>query len=83
MLEMESLEDLFEDYPYIASAYLFGSYASGRTGPMSDVDIAVLLKKPYPEGRYLIHSRGQVFISHLKIEKKPCKCSSQNWTVYM
>lgn len=55
MLEMERLEDLFEDYPYIASAYLFGSYASGRTGPMSDVDIAVLLKKPYPEGRYLIH----------------------------
>lgn len=55
MLETERLKDLFKNYPYIASAYLFGSYASGRTGPMSDVDIAVLLKKPYPEGRYLIH----------------------------
>jgi len=55
MLETERLNDLFKEYPYIAAAYLFGSYASGRTGPMSNVDIAVLLKKPYPEGRYLIH----------------------------
>lgn len=55
MLEFERLKDIFKDYPYIASAYLFGSQVSGRIGPMSDVDIAVLLKKPYPEGRYLIH----------------------------
>ncbi|MBM4141873.1 MAG: nucleotidyltransferase domain-containing protein [Nitrospira sp.] len=55
MLETERLNDLFKEYPYIAAAYLFGSHASGRVSPMSDVDIAVLLKKPYPEGRYLIH----------------------------
>ncbi|MDO9288280.1 MAG: nucleotidyltransferase domain-containing protein [Thermodesulfovibrionales bacterium] len=55
-LDMEKLKDIFKDYPYIASAYLFGSYAKGRTGPMSDVDIAVLLKDNAPKGRELIHT---------------------------
>lgn len=55
MLNIEKIKEIFKDYPYIASAYLFGSQASGKIGPMSDVDIAVLLKEPYPEGRYLIH----------------------------
>lgn len=54
-LDIEKLKDIFKDYPYIASAYLFGSYAKGRTGPMSDVDIAVLLKDNAPKGRELIH----------------------------
>lgn len=27
----------------VVAVYLFGSYASGRTGPLSDVDVAVLL----------------------------------------
>ena len=48
MLHVEKLRDLFEDYPYIASAYLFGTYASNKAGPMSDVDIAILLKKQCP-----------------------------------
>ncbi|GBE35784.1 nucleotidyltransferase domain protein [bacterium BMS3Bbin06] len=55
MLDSQRLKEIFKDYPYIASAYLFGSQASGRTGPMSDVDVALLLKKPHPEGRELIH----------------------------
>ncbi len=55
MLEFERLEDIFKDYPYIASAYLFGSQVSGKIGPMSDVDIAILLKDNAPVGRELIH----------------------------
>ncbi len=55
MLNLERLEVIFKDYSYIAAAYLFGSYATGKKGPMSDVDIAVLLKEPYPEGRELMH----------------------------
>lgn len=47
--------EIFKDYPYIAAAYLFGSYASGRITPMSDVDIAILLKDNAPKGRELIH----------------------------
>lgn len=55
MLHIEKLRDLFEDYPYIASAYLFGTYASNKAGPMSDVDVAILLKNNAPRGRKLIH----------------------------
>lgn len=56
MLELEKLKEIFKDYPYVAAAYLFGSYATGKQGPMSDIDIAVLLKKPHPEGLQLIHA---------------------------
>ena len=55
MLKFERLKDIFKDYPYIASAYLFGSQASGKVSPMSDVDIAILLKDNAPKGRELIH----------------------------
>ncbi|HHT9105982.1 MAG TPA: type VII toxin-antitoxin system MntA family adenylyltransferase antitoxin [Candidatus Wujingus californicus] len=33
----------------------FGSYSSSKAGPISDVDIALLLKGNAPEGRELIH----------------------------
>jgi predicted nucleotidyltransferase len=52
---LKRLKDIFKDYPYIASAYLFGSQVSGKRGPMSDVDIAILLKDNAPKGRDLIH----------------------------
>lgn len=55
MFDIEELKSIFKDYPYIAAAYLFGSHATGKKGPMSDVDIAVLLKEPYPKGRELMH----------------------------
>lgn len=55
MLNMEKLKNIFKDYSYIASAYLFGSQTSGKKGPMSDVDIAILLKENAPKGRELIH----------------------------
>ena len=54
MLDIKKLENIFKDYPYIASAYLFGSYSSSKAGPMSDVDIALLLKGNAPVGRKLI-----------------------------
>jgi hypothetical protein len=54
-IDFEELKELFREYPYIASAYLFGSSVHGRRGPMSDVDIAILLKSPHPKGRELIH----------------------------
>lgn len=55
MSNLEKLKEIFKDYPYIASAYLFGSHASGKVGPMSDLDIAILLKDNAPKGRELIH----------------------------
>ena len=56
MLDLEGLKTIFKDYPYVAAAYLFGSYAKGKKGAMSDIDIAVLLKEPYPKGRDLMHT---------------------------
>ena len=55
MSNLEKLKEIFKDYPYIASVYLFGSHASGKVGPMSDLDIAILLKDDAPKGRELIH----------------------------
>lgn len=53
--DITKLRSIFKDYPYIASAYLFGSQARGKAGPMSDVDIAILIKDNAPKGRELIH----------------------------
>ncbi len=36
----------------VAAAYLFGSCASGRAGPLSDFDVAVLLKNSAKERDY-------------------------------
>lgn len=55
MSDQEKLKEIFKDYPYIASAYLFGSYALGKVSPMSDMDIAILIKDNAPKGRELIH----------------------------
>jgi predicted nucleotidyltransferase len=51
----EKLKDVFNDYPYIASAYLFGSHVSGKATSESDVDIAILVKNNAPKGRELLH----------------------------
>ncbi|MBM4276769.1 MAG: nucleotidyltransferase domain-containing protein [Deltaproteobacteria bacterium] len=53
--QFEKLKDVFNDYPYISSAYLFGSHVSGKITPESDADIAVLLKSNAPDGRELLH----------------------------
>jgi hypothetical protein len=37
----KELSPLFEGYPVIRSAYLFGSVAGGNAGPHSDIDIAI------------------------------------------
>jgi predicted nucleotidyltransferase len=37
----KDLFPLFEGYPAIRSAYLFGSAATGHAGPDSDIDIAI------------------------------------------
>jgi predicted nucleotidyltransferase len=54
--DLVDLKGVFVEYPFIASAYLFGSVAAGKAGPLSDVDIALLLKEDAPKGRDLIHT---------------------------
>ena len=53
--DIGKLKDVFAEYPYIAAAWLFGSQAKGKAGPMSDIDIALLLKDDAPKGLELIH----------------------------
>jgi predicted nucleotidyltransferase len=44
-LDVAKLRDYLSSRKDIAAAYLFGSYASKRPGPQSDIDIAVLLDR--------------------------------------
>ena len=41
----DQLNTYFADLPRVGLAYLFGSQARRKAGPLSDVDIAVLLVK--------------------------------------
>lgn len=41
--EIKNLLPIFENYPEIKLVYLFGSRASGKTGPLSDYDFAVYI----------------------------------------
>ena len=36
----------------IVGIYLFGSYAKGKQTPVSDIDLAILLDRGFPPGRY-------------------------------
>lgn len=36
---------VIKKYPQVQLTYLFGSHATGKTGPLSDVDIAIYVKE--------------------------------------
>jgi predicted nucleotidyltransferase len=42
-INKEEIAPLFKAYPFIAAAYQFGSTARGQEGPLSDMDIAILV----------------------------------------
>ena len=42
-VEIEEVKGFIEKQECVRVAYLFGSHAKGRVGPLSDIDIAVLL----------------------------------------
>ncbi|MBX6422340.1 nucleotidyltransferase domain-containing protein [Thermosulfurimonas sp. F29] len=48
----DRVSEVWEDFPEVRFAYLFGSRAEGKAGPLSDVDIAVYLE-PYTHSRFL------------------------------
>lgn len=48
-VDISLLDEFFKEHQEIAAAYIFGSYATGRTRPGSDVDIALMLRKPIPQ----------------------------------
>jgi predicted nucleotidyltransferase len=50
-LHAEALQRYFASLDGVLAAYLFGSYARGQAGPLSDVDVAVLLDDACDEQR--------------------------------
>ncbi|MBT9145683.1 MAG: hypothetical protein DDT40_01169 [candidate division WS2 bacterium] len=53
-----NLANLFRDYPYIITVYQFGSTVCGKAGPLSDLDIALLLGDTAPSGVALARIEG-------------------------
>lgn len=47
-----TIRTVFERFPSIKLGYLFGSQATGTTGPFSDVDVAVYLDEPTSQDRF-------------------------------
>ena len=41
-LELQKLAEVFKRYPQVQAVYVFGSQASGRAGPESDLDLAII-----------------------------------------
>jgi len=41
-LDLARLEQVFRSYPGIQAVYLFGSYATGKVQPWSDLDLAIV-----------------------------------------
>ena len=41
---VQKLKNIFDGYPQVLAAYLYGSYSTGKQSPISDIDIAVVLK---------------------------------------
>lgn len=39
--QVKAIKSIFQTYPTIKLAYLFGSRATGQTGPLSDYDFAI------------------------------------------
>jgi len=61
------LARVFEAWPMIQAAWLFGSVASGDAGPLSDVDIAVLGGAPFS-----LDDRAQLAADLATAAGRPC-----------
>lgn len=44
--EIEKVLEILKEHPSVVAVYLFGSCAMGEEKPISDIDLAVILKKP-------------------------------------
>lgn len=54
--DINAIQQYFATLADVIAVYLFGSYARGVAGPLSDVDIAVLLKG-HPDEEYCLEVR--------------------------
>jgi len=54
--KLSKIIETIKAHPDVIAVYLFGSHAKGEATPLSDVDIAVILKNPNPESEAEIGS---------------------------
>lgn len=62
-MDLRSMEEKLRGYARakgVEALYLFGSTASGRRTPLSDVDVAVLLPEHVPQEEYLEQRLGMI-----------------------
>lgn len=57
---------VLHEFPEIDLVYLFGSHVSGQTGPLSDIDIAILTSKS--DDGFLIQTRFQHVLKNTSIQ---------------
>lgn len=70
--QRSDLANLFEDYPYIIAAYQFGSTIRDKAGPLSDLDIALLLNEDAPSGVALARMEGLLaYRIHQSLDDQP------------
>lgn len=53
-IDREASASLFRTYPFIAAVYLFGSRVREQEGPLSDLDIAILVDERAPSALELL-----------------------------
>lgn len=46
---LEKLKEIVSRHPKITTAFLYGTAASGKLRPNSDIDVALLLAEPYSQ----------------------------------
>lgn len=51
---LKAVESIFRKYPQVKLVYFFGSKATGKAGPLSDYDFAVLLDEEDAQKRFKI-----------------------------
>lgn len=44
MKDIDDVIDIIKGYPEVIAVILYGSHAKGKAGPLSDIDIAVIIK---------------------------------------
>ena len=62
------IASLMVDFPEISLVYLFGSQVSGKVGPMSDYDLAILLDHP-ADGEQTRTGFSHTLAHHLQTER--------------
>lgn len=53
----QALDTIFRQFHNILFAYIFGSQAIGRTTKLSDLDVAIYLKKPLPKDVDIVRAK--------------------------